>query len=130
MTFKVTQERAAHFATGHTYKHYEMTQANIFRGGGNQPSSMWAPAKTTQQVVANAIAAASTADVIQQARDAISGNGSKVNFDQAAYTDYIIGVERKGDSLVHITQFFPAGANGTMIQNHTMHAIARLFGRL
>lgn len=131
ITMAVTQERARHFAAGHTYKHYAMTQANIFRGGGDKPSSMWTPTKTVGQIVGDAIAAAGTPAVIQQARHAVAWNGTSDNgaFDQHGYASYVIGVERVNDTKVNITQFFPTGASATSVQNYTIDAIRKLFGR-
>ncbi|MCU1502610.1 MAG: hypothetical protein JWM12_1964 [Ilumatobacteraceae bacterium] len=120
---KLQTARMAHFAAGHMYAHYEFTSANIFRGNGNQPSSMWPVGTTAATVRANAIAAMQTAAVHDQVDRVRNGTGSAGAFDQVDHPGYTVGVQWFAPSAT-LMQFFPAGG---AVPPHMMAAIGRLF---
>ncbi len=124
----VTNERVVHFAQGHTYAHYQFTSANIFRGGGNQPSSMWPGGTDAAALAASALAAIQSGGVRDQANVAKAGNGNGVGdgyFHQVGHAGFNAGVKFNTNSnRASMTQYFP---DGNSVSQHIMNAIGLLF---
>jgi len=126
ITIQLQVARVQHFVDGHTYKHYVFTHDNIYRGGGNQPSSMWPRGTTASAVAAKALAAIKTPAVQALATNACAGTGSSASgdFDQADFGAYVAGIQSFSKTSTTLMQFFP---NGTAVPPHTMAAIGYLF---